>query len=147
MASATSGLTPGTLLDGKYEIVGLLGAGGMGEVYKALHVHLGAFRCVKVIKSALIAEESYRTRFLREARLATQVHHPNVAVVHDFAVMPDGTSFMVTEYIDGTTVREGRNGTAAFRCRSRSRSRRRCSRVSMQSIAAACCIATCPRTT
>ncbi len=112
MASATTGLTPGTLLDGKYEIVGLLGAGGMGEVYKALHVHLGAFRTIKVIKSTLIAEESYRARFLREARLATQVHHPNVAVVHDFSVMPDGTSFMVAEYIDGTTVREWeeRNG-------------------------------------
>jgi tRNA A-37 threonylcarbamoyl transferase component Bud32 len=104
--SATAGLTPGTLLDGKYEILGLLGVGGMGEVYKASHVHLGAFRCIKVIKAALIAEESYRARFLREARLATQVHHPNVAVVHDFSVMPDGTSYMVTEYIDGTTVHE-----------------------------------------
>ncbi len=114
MASAISGLTPGTLLDGKYEIVGLLGAGGMGEVYKALHVHLGAFRCVKVIKAALIAEESYRARFLREARLATQVHHPNVAVVHDFSVMPDGTSFMVTEYIDGTTVREWEEANGRF---------------------------------
>ncbi|HET8773619.1 MAG TPA: serine/threonine-protein kinase [Thermoanaerobaculia bacterium] len=114
MASATTGLTPGTLLDGKYEIVGLLGAGGMGEVYKALHVHLGAFRCVKVIKAALIAEESYRARFLREARLATQVHHPNVAVVHDFSMMPDGASFMVTEYIDGTTVREWAEGNGRF---------------------------------
>jgi tRNA A-37 threonylcarbamoyl transferase component Bud32 len=110
--TATTGLTPGTLLDGKYEIVGLLGAGGMGEVYKAQHVHLGAFRCIKVIKPLLIAEESYRTRFLREARLATQVHHPNVAVVPDFSIMPDGTSYMVTEFIDGTTVREWeeRNG-------------------------------------
>jgi tRNA A-37 threonylcarbamoyl transferase component Bud32 len=110
--SATAGLSPGTLLDGKYEIVGLLGVGGMGEVYKASHVHLGAFRCIKIIKPALIAEESYRVRFLREARLATQVHHPNVAVVHDFSIMPDGTSYMVTEYIDGTTVREWetRNG-------------------------------------
>lgn len=114
MASATTGLTPGTLLDGKYEILGLLGAGGMGEVYKALHVHLGAFRCVKVIKSTLIAEESYRARFLREARLATQVHHPNVAVVHDFSVMPDGASFMVTEYIDGTTVREWEEQNGRF---------------------------------
>ncbi|MGZ5440542.1 MAG: serine/threonine-protein kinase [Thermoanaerobaculia bacterium] len=114
MSTATTGLSAGTLLDGKYEIVGLLGAGGMGEVYKALHVHLGAFRCVKVIKSALIAEESYRARFLREARLATQVHHPNVAVVHDFSVMPDGASFMVTEYIDGTTVREWEEANGRF---------------------------------
>ena len=112
MSAAPTALGPGTLLDGKYEIVGLLGVGGMGEVYQAQHVHLGAFRCIKVIKPSLIAEESYRVRFLREARLATQVHHPNVAVVHDFSIMPDGTSYMVTEYIDGTTVREweARNG-------------------------------------
>jgi tRNA A-37 threonylcarbamoyl transferase component Bud32 len=109
-----SSLTPGTLLDGKYEIVGLLGAGGMGEVYKARHVHLGAFRCIKIIKSTLIAEESYRQRFLREARLATQIHHPNVAVVHDFSTLPDGTSYMVTEFIDGTTVREWETANGRF---------------------------------
>jgi len=109
-----SGIAPGTLLDGKYEIEGLLGAGGMGEVYKARHVHLGAFRCIKVIKSALIADDSYRQRFLREARLATQVHHPNVAVVHDFSIMPDGASFMVTEFIDGTTVREWETANGRF---------------------------------
>jgi tRNA A-37 threonylcarbamoyl transferase component Bud32 len=104
--SVSSVLAPGTLLEGKYEILALLGSGGMGEVYKAQHVHLGAIRCIKVIKSALTADPTYRQRFLREARLATQVHHPNVAAVHDFSVMADGTSYMVTEFIDGTTVRE-----------------------------------------
>lgn len=103
---SASGLAPGTPLDGKYEILALLGAGGMGEVYKARHVHLGALRCIKVMKSALMSDEVYRQRFLREARLATQIHHPNVAVVHDFSILADGTSYMVTEYIDGTTVRE-----------------------------------------
>src|SRR5918994_2562276 len=105
MQTAHAGLVPGSLLDGKYEIVSLLGVGGMGEVYKAQHVHLGAYRCIKVIKPSLIAEESYRVRFLREARLATQVHHPNVAVVHDF-FLGEGGSYMVTEFIDGTTVRQ-----------------------------------------
>jgi serine/threonine protein kinase len=104
--SGDSGLRPGTLLDGKYEILGLLGVGGMGEVYKALHVHLNAFRCVKVMKPALFAEDSSRIRFMREARLATQIHHPNVAVVHDFSVMENGLTYMVTEYIDGTTLRQ-----------------------------------------
>jgi len=102
---SASQLGPGTVLDGKYEILNLLGAGGMGEVFKARHVHLNAFRCIKVMKQGLLADEGYRDRFLREARLATQIHHPNIAVVHDFFV-GDGGSYMVTEYIDGTTVRQ-----------------------------------------
>jgi tRNA A-37 threonylcarbamoyl transferase component Bud32 len=101
-----SSITPGKLLDGKYEIVSLLGAGGMGEVYKARHVHLNTFRCIKVMRPALLADETYRARFLREARLATQIQHPNIAVVHDFELLPDGGSYMVTEYIDGTTLRQ-----------------------------------------
>jgi serine/threonine protein kinase len=111
---AKAGLIPGTLLDGKYEILGMLGAGGMGEVYKARHIHLGAFRCIKVMKGALMADEVYRQRFLREARLATQIHHPNLAVVHDFSFLADGASYMVTEYIDGTTVRQWESANGRF---------------------------------
>lgn len=100
-----SGLRPGTVLDGKYEIVERLGAGGMGEVFKARHVHLSVFRCIKVMKPSLVTDAAFRTRFLREARLATQVHHPNIAVVHDFFA-GDGGSYMVSEFIDGTTLRQ-----------------------------------------
>lgn len=103
--AGTSGLGPGTVLDGKYEILKRIGAGGMGEVFKARHLHLDAFRCIKVMKQALLADDVYRVRFLREARLATQVHHPNIAVVHDFFV-GDGGNYMVTEFIDGTTLRQ-----------------------------------------
>ena len=91
------------LLDGKYEILNVLGAGGMGEVFKARHLHLNAFRCIKVMKESLLADETYRGRFLREARLATQIHHPNIAVTHDF-FLGEGGSYLVTEYIDGATV-------------------------------------------
>jgi serine/threonine protein kinase len=100
-----SDIGPGMVLDGKYEILSLLGAGGMGEVFKARHLHLNTFRCIKVMKQALLADDVFRARFLREARLATQVHHPNIAVVHDF-FLGEGGSYMVTEYIDGTTVRQ-----------------------------------------
>lgn len=93
------------VLDGKYEILNRLGAGGMGEVFKARHLHLNTFRCIKVMKQALLDDEGVRNRFLREARLATQIHHPNIAVVHDF-FFGDGRSYMVTEFIDGTTVRQ-----------------------------------------
>jgi len=99
------GLGPGTVLDGKYEILNRLGGGGMGDVFKAKHVHLDVFRCIKVMKEGMMSDAGYRARFLREARLATQIHHPNIAVVHDFFI-GDGGSYMVTEFIDGTTVRQ-----------------------------------------
>jgi len=112
MTQSSSSFAPGTVLDGKYEIVGLLGVGGMGEVFKARHIHLDAFRSVKVMKAVLMADDTYRQRFLREAQLATQIHHPNVAVMHDFSILSDGASYMVAEFIDGTTVRqwEAENG-------------------------------------
>jgi serine/threonine protein kinase len=96
---------PGTVLDGKYEILSRIGVGGMGEVFKARHLHLNTFRCIKVMKQALLADDVFLSRFLREARLATQIHHPNIAVVHDFFI-GEGGNYMVTEYIDGTTLRQ-----------------------------------------
>ena len=101
----TESVRPGTVLDGKYEILERIGAGGMGEVFKARHIHLDAPRCIKVMRPTLMADDSFKMRFLREARLATQIHHPNIAVVHDFFV-GDGGSYMVSEFIDGTTVRQ-----------------------------------------
>src|SRR5687768_13917670 len=59
-----------------------------------------------MLRKDLLAEESYRTRFAREARLATRVQHPNVALVHDFATLPDGTYYMVSEFIEGMTLRQ-----------------------------------------
>ena len=112
-ALGISGIGPGKVLDGKYEILSLLGGGGMGDVFKAQHVHLNVFRCIKVMKEAMLADEGYRARFLREARLATQIHHPNIAVVHDFFV-GDGGSYMVTEFIDGTTVRQWGRSNGPF---------------------------------
>jgi serine/threonine protein kinase len=108
-----SGLGPGKVLDGKYEILTRLGGGGMGDVFKAQHVHLNVFRCIKVMKEAMLADEGYRARFLREARMATQIHHPNIAVVHDFFI-GDGGSYMVTEFIDGTTVRQWGKANGPF---------------------------------
>jgi serine/threonine protein kinase len=99
-------LAIGSLLDDKFEILSLIGVGGMGEVYKAMHLHLRALRCIKVMKRELLSDESFRNRFLREARVATQIQHPNVAVLHDFSTLKDGSFYMVSEFIDGTTLRQ-----------------------------------------
>ncbi|HEX8170880.1 MAG TPA: protein kinase [Thermoanaerobaculia bacterium] len=92
------------LLDGKYQIVERLGAGGMGEVYKAVHTYLGSTRVIKVVHPNISGSSDAHERFLREARAATKVQHPNVATMHDFSALPDGSHYMVWEFIDGQNV-------------------------------------------
>ena len=94
----------GEVLDDKYEIQERLGAGGMGEVYKASHRWLGTTRVIKVIRPHVSGRTDAQERFVREARAATKVHHPNVATLHDFSRLPDGSHYMVWEYIDGENL-------------------------------------------
>ncbi|HKS21355.1 MAG TPA: serine/threonine-protein kinase [Thermoanaerobaculia bacterium] len=91
-------------LDGKYRLIERLGAGGMGEVFKAEHVFLGATRVIKIVRPQISASTEAHERFVREARLATKVHHHNVATLHDFASLPDGAAYMVWEFIDGENL-------------------------------------------
>lgn len=93
-------------LDGKYQILARLGVGGMGEVYKVLHIHLNAIRVVKLMRASIAAEEGADQRFLREARLATKIQHPNVAAMYDFSTLDDGSRYMVWEYIEGINLHE-----------------------------------------
>jgi serine/threonine protein kinase len=95
---------PGSILDGKYEIVQRLGSGGMGEVYLVRHVHLHELRVIKILRQDLAADPAAQKRFMREARLATQIKHPNVATLYDFATLPDGSFYMVWEHIQGQDV-------------------------------------------
>src|SRR6476661_5568726 len=103
---AMARLTPGQTLDGKYEILEKIGEGGMGEVYKARHVHLDEIRIIKVTKPDALGEGPEPRRFQEEARLATLVRHPNVAALYDFSRLPDGSFYMVWEFIDGVTLEE-----------------------------------------
>ena len=101
-----SSFRPGTVIDGKYEVLSLLAVGGMGQVFKVRHLHLDALRTIKKLRKDLLEDASYRARFAREARMATLVQHPNVAIVHDFATLADGTSYIVSEFIEGVTLRQ-----------------------------------------
>src|SRR5581483_10913141 len=93
-------------VDGKYQILSRLGIGGMGEVFKALHIHLNALRVIKLMRPNVAADPGANERFLREARLATRIHHPNVATLFDFSTIDDGSWYMVWEYIEGTNLHE-----------------------------------------
>lgn len=94
------------MLDGKYEILDKLAEGGMGQVYRARHVHLDEIRIIKVTKPDPLGEGSEARRFQEEARLATLVRHPNVAALYDFSLLPDGSFYMVWEFIDGITLEQ-----------------------------------------
>jgi serine/threonine-protein kinase len=104
---------PGEILDGKYEILGKIGEGGMGEVYRARHLHLDDIRIIKIMKPAGLDDATQQRRFTEEARLATRLRHPNVAALYDFAKLPSGAFYMVWEFIDGETLlhRLRRSGT------------------------------------
>jgi serine/threonine protein kinase len=104
--SGLSSREPGAVLDGKYEIVQRLGSGGMGEVYLVRHIHLQELRVVKILRQDLAADPVAQKRFVREARLATQIKHPNVAILYDFARLPDGSFYMVWEHIQGVDAGE-----------------------------------------
>ena len=90
---------------GPYEIIGRLGSGGMGVVYRARDPRLGRDVAVKVLPDAVATDEERLRRFEREARAAGALNHPNVVAVHDVG-NADGTPFVVTELLEGETLRD-----------------------------------------
>ena len=89
---------------GPYEVLALLGAGGMAEVYRARDTRLGREVAVKVVSEALGADGAFVERFEREARLVGSVNHPNVVALHDVGLY-DGKPYFVTELLHGETLR------------------------------------------
>ena len=91
---------PGTVLLERYRIVGLLGRGGMGEVYRADDLTLGQTVALKFLKEALVNDLHVRERMLEEVRLAREVAHPSVCRVFDLGQVDDHL-FLSMEYVDG----------------------------------------------
>ena len=91
---------PGTVLGGRYRIVGLLGKGGMGEVYRADDLTLGQPVALKFLPEALIGDNDWLVRFRAEVRAARQVSHPNVCRMYDIAEV-DGFTFLSMEFVQG----------------------------------------------
>jgi len=97
-------LSPNTKL-GPYEIVAPLGAGGMGEVYRARDTRLGREVAVKVLPEHLLQSEQAHQRFEREARSASGLNHPNICAVYDIGTH-EGASYLVMELLEGETLAE-----------------------------------------
>ena len=93
-------------IEGKYEILEKIREGGMGAIYKVRHRLLDEIRVIKLMRQQLVEDEELKTRFLREARLAIKLRHPNIAQLYDFTVDDDGTAFIVMEFIDGMTLED-----------------------------------------
>src|SRR5712692_193774 len=90
---------------GHYEIVRPLGAGGMGEVYRARDARLGREVAIKVLTERLVDDREHRTRFEREARAVAAVSHPNILALYDFGE-EGGLFYAVTELLEGETLRQ-----------------------------------------
>ena len=97
-------LQPGTRL-GPYEVLSPLGAGGMGEVYRARDTRLGRDVAIKVLPGAIAATPERLTRFEREARAASALSHPNIVTIYEFG-SSDSVSFIAMELVEGESLRE-----------------------------------------
>jgi serine/threonine protein kinase len=95
-------LTPGTRL-GPYEIVALLGAGGMGEVFRARDTRLEREVAIKVLPESLAANAQFRARFEREAKTISQLNHPNICTLYDVGEQ-NGVSYLVMELLQGESL-------------------------------------------
>lgn len=102
--NATTTVLPGDVLEGRFRIVRVLGAGGMGSVFEARHVALGRRCAVKLMAPRLDGRPDYRERFRREATAAAILEHENVAAVLDLGETPSGAPFLVMEYLDGENL-------------------------------------------
>src|ERR1700719_552211 len=96
-------IAPGTQL-AHYQVISMLGAGGMGEVYLAQDMHLGRKVAIKLLLPELTHDERDLRRFEHEAQAASALNHPNILTIYEFG-QAEGLRFIVSEYIEGLTLR------------------------------------------
>ncbi len=116
--SGALGACPRCLLDGLdepepppehpsgLELLGPIGRGGMGRVFRARHARLDRIVAVKLLPPELAGDAAFRERFEREARTLARLNHPHIVTVHDFGALSDGSGYLVMEYVAGGTLRE-----------------------------------------
>jgi serine/threonine protein kinase len=96
----------GRVIADKYRIIKVLGRGGMGSVYEGQHLLLDRTVAIKVLRGNIAADERAATRFIREAKAAAKIEHPNAVTIYDFGVLQDGNAYLVMEFIRGCSLRQ-----------------------------------------
>ncbi len=97
-------LEAGTVLEGRFRIEGHLGTGGMGQVYRAMHVHLKRPVALKLLRKHSASDPESWRRFEREAQLVSQLESPHIVRVFDFGKTAEGQAFLAMEYVEGGTL-------------------------------------------
>src|SRR6266852_5075892 len=93
-------------IEAKYEVLQKMGEGGMGSVYKVRHRLLDEIQVIKLMQAKFQGMAELKARFLREAKTAKQLRHPNIAEVIDFNITADGTAYIVMEFIEGVNLHD-----------------------------------------
>lgn len=106
-------LSPGSVIDGRYEILGPLGSGGMGQVFRARRIRLGDDVALKALHPGDLGPEAAE-RFLRESRACAQLRHPHIVSILDYDVDAAGHPFLVMELLSGPSLREELDLGGAF---------------------------------
>ncbi len=94
----------GQTLDGRYRVQRKIGEGGMGVVFAVRHAVIERPLAIKVLKREVMRDKATIQRFIQEAKAASRIGHPNIVDVTDFGQTPDGMTYSVMEYVDGTTL-------------------------------------------
>ena len=104
LAGPLTGIPEGAYVS-RYRVLSRVGVGGMGEVYRAEDTLLGRTVALKLLPESLTADARLRARFLREARLASAMDHPNICTIHDVG-RSDGRLFIAMQYVEGSTIKQ-----------------------------------------
>jgi serine/threonine protein kinase len=96
----------GTVLDNSYEVISIIGHGGMGVVYKARHTLMDRIVAIKMLKSTLISDSMSVKRFQQEVKASARIDHPHAITVYNFGISPEGLPYIVMDFLQGNSLAE-----------------------------------------
>jgi len=105
-STGSSSMAVGVVVDGKYRVDAVIGQGGMGAVFRAWDLRLERAVAIKVVRADLLSDPDSRARFRRESQIVARLQHPSIVTVFDYGTMPDGSAYLVMEFVPGEDLRQ-----------------------------------------